>query len=112
MRSKWEHHEKSTLDRKRKRLKNVDSIKGAFIFVLRSQKSIFPDCPIFYVIKAISEMNYSTRKVQVAGANSMVPAGCATGFNSGIALFSPSTNGSPLRVITVARMLPSLPAKV
>ena len=45
MRSKREHHEKSTLDRKPKRLKNVDSIKSAFIFVLGSQKSIFPDCP-------------------------------------------------------------------
>ena len=43
MRLKRENHEKSTLDRKFKRLKNVDSIKGAFIFVLRSQKSIFPD---------------------------------------------------------------------
>ena len=45
MRLKQEHYEKSTLDRKLKRLKNVDSIKGVFIFVLRSQKSIFPDCP-------------------------------------------------------------------
>ena len=45
MRLKREHHEKSTLDRKPKRLKNVDSIKSAFIFVLGSQKSIFPDCP-------------------------------------------------------------------
>lgn len=46
MRLKREHHEKSTLDRKPKRLKNVDSIKSAFIFVLGSQKSIFPDCPL------------------------------------------------------------------
>ena len=46
MRLKQEHYEKSTLDRKLKRLKNVDSIKGVFIFVLRSQKSIFPDCPL------------------------------------------------------------------
>ena len=52
MRSKWEHHEKSTLDRKLKRLKNVDSIKDAFIFVLRSQKSIFPDCP-FLVLQLL-----------------------------------------------------------
>lgn len=29
-------------------LKNVDSIKGAFIFVLRSHKSIFPDCPFLF----------------------------------------------------------------
>ena len=50
MRSKREHHEKSTLDRKPKRLKNVDSIKSAFIFVLGSQKSIFPDCPFFVVL--------------------------------------------------------------
>ena len=48
MRSKREHHEKSTLDRKPKRLKNVDSIKSAFIFVLGSQKSIFPDCPFYF----------------------------------------------------------------
>ena len=47
MRLKREHHEKSTLDRKPKRLKNVDSIKSAFIFVLGSQKSIFPDSPLF-----------------------------------------------------------------
>ena len=45
MRLKREHHEKSTLDRKPKRLKNVDSIKSAYIFVVGSQKSIFPDCP-------------------------------------------------------------------
>ena len=50
MRLKREHHEKSTLDRKPKRLKNVDSIKSAFIFVLGSQKSIFPDCPSINVL--------------------------------------------------------------
>ena len=55
MRSKREHHEKSTLDRKPKRLKNVDSIKSAFIFVLGSQKSIFPDCPILNQIKLFSK---------------------------------------------------------
>ena len=49
MRLKREHHEKSTLDRNHKRLKNVDSIKDAFIFVLRSQKSIFPDSPFLIV---------------------------------------------------------------
>ena len=71
MRLKREHHEKSILDRKHKRLKNVDSIKDAFIFVLRSQKSIFPDTPFVRCGKS-------------AGAKTMVIFGEKTDILSGM----------------------------
>ena len=64
MRLKREHHEKSTLDRKPKRLKNVDSIKSAFIFVLGSQKSIFPDCPTFRHEISVENEEKCARKYQ------------------------------------------------
>ncbi len=55
---------------------------------------------------------YSTKKVQVAGASSTLPAACASGISSGTSLFSPNTSGLSFKVMTVARTLPSCPAKV
>ena len=76
MRLKQEHYEKSTLDRKLKRLKNVDSIKGVFIFVLRSQKSIFPDCPFLFV----SSQSYITISTPFGAFTSVCtePSACFT----------------------------------
>ena len=56
--------------------------------------------------------NYTTRKVQVMGASSILPAATASPDRSGSSQLSPRTRSRPFRVITVARLLPSLPARV